>query len=616
MRFLSAMLLLLAVSARAQVIDADVAVRVQPLESPARPGQNLTWVITALNLGPAHAQDVVVTVALPGEVVNIPPFSLACTNGHPIRCTIPILEPNSTSGVAFINGKAPAAPGTYFVTATISSSTHDPNPGNNTVELTVIVSDVPDASVSLVRFPTDRILAGEHRVVRVGLGTGSRVLHDARVTLEATGATVASIEPPPGFTCAGAVCTASVFGPQSGGFLVELVAPDRDDGGTVTFEADVRSSDPDFNPNNNHALQQAFIVKRFPVTTIADSGAGSLRQAIVDASRSGFSAPGQIVFRLPAPVVIRPETPLPPLSGIVSVDGSQGVEIRGDLQREGDGLTIDDVCEVRVSGLTIDGFPRNGINIGGARLCGGVEFPPVIIENNEIRANERGIGGSGTDTVWINGNVIGDNRRSAIFLYGGRVAEIRDNFIGVTRDGAAAPNGASGIYVALFSADITNNVIANNGDFGIAVSAFAPAIGIRQNRIFGNGQTAIDVGLDLESPNGDDTQRAMLNHPVLIDAHYDPAAKKTIVRGHYETQRNNGNVVVEIFSSSSLNARGHAEARQFLGRTTVASGHDFEFAADGDLTGQFIAATATVEDFLTVVRDVTSELSAPVQVSP
>ena len=43
---------------------------------------------------------------------------------------------------------------------------------------------------------------------------------------------------------------------------------------------------------------------------------------------------------------------------------------------------------------------------------------------------------------------------------------------------------------------------------------------------------------------------------------------------------------------------------------------EFEFAATGDLRGQWIAATTTIEDSLTIVRDVTSELSVALRVSP
>jgi hypothetical protein len=479
----------------------------------------------------------------------------------------------------------------------------------------ITAQDAPDLRVSIGR-GADRILPGETRTIGIGVGTGS-VAHDVRVTLNATGgATIAGIMPPAGFTCNGAVCTAATFGPQSGSFKASLVAPNRNDGGTIGLEADISSTDEDVNPANNHASSALALWAQFFVDNTDDSGPGSLRQAMRDSASTAFTYPTRIVFRVPASATIHPRSPLPPLGGIVNIDATgQGVEIRGDLQPDGDGVNLDSICEARIRGLAINGFARNGVNIGHSLVCGGVEFPPVVIAGNAIGFNERGIGGSDTDTIWISGNEIGNNRRSGIFLTGGRVVDISENFIGVTRDGAPAPNGASGIYVSLFSASITGNVIANNTDFGIAVSALAPAIGIRHNRIFDNGHTAIDVGLDLESPNGDDAHRAMLNHPVLVDARYDPVTDKTIVRGRYDTERNNGDVALEFFASTALNARGHAEAQRFLGELKIFTSRDFSFSADGDLTGQWIAATATMEDSLTVVRDVTSELSAAVRVS-
>ena len=75
-------------------------------------------------------------------------------------------------------------------------------------------------------------------------------------------------------------------------------------------------------------------------------------------------------------------------------------------------------------------------------------------------------------------------------------------------------------------------------------------------------------------------------------------------------------MVFEFFASVALN-HGHAQSERFLGELKTFRAHgDFEFSADGDLTGQWIAATATIEDSLTIVRDVTSELSNAVQVSP
>jgi len=104
----------------------------------------------------------------------------------------------------------------------------------------------------------------------------------------------------------------------------------------------------------------------------------------------------------------------------------------------------------------------------------------------------------------------------------------------------------------------------------------------------------------------------------IVDAHYDAAANKTIVRGRYETERIlDGIVVLEFFASSTRNARGHAQAERFLGDLRTFQSHaDFEFSADGDLTRQWIAATATIESFSQFNRDVTSELSDAIQVTP
>jgi hypothetical protein len=492
------------------------------------------------------------------------------------------------------------------------------------VALTLLSSigaqDAPDLRIFVGKI-TDRIGPGETRSIAFTVDP-TAVAHDVRVAIEVTGgATIAGITAPAGFTCNGTVCTAATFGPQAGVIRVTFVAPDRNDGGTIGVDAVISSNDQDANPSNNHVAAAMAMWAQYFVDNADDSGPGSLRQALRDSASTAFTYPTRIVFRVPNPSTIHPRSPLPPLGGILTIDATgKGIELRGDLQQEGDGINLESICEARVHGLTITGFPRNGVNIGHSLTCGGVEYPPVIINDNAIGFNERGIGGGEIGTVWVGGNEIGNNRRSGIFL-GGGVADIRDNVIGVTRDGAFAPNGASGIYVNLFSANIEKNVIANNQHFGIAVSALSPSIHMRENLIYANGQTAIDYGLDLETPNGDDgggtdVRRPMLNHPVLIDAHYDAVTNKTMVRGHYESKRATTDVVIEFFASPSLSVTGHAEARQFLGKLKIFSQHDYEFAFDGDLTSQWIAATATFEDSLSIVRDATSELSGPIRVSP
>src|SRR5262245_35476930 len=57
----------------------------------------------------------------------------------------------------------------------------------------------------------------------------------------------------------------------------------------------------------------------FLVTNNTDSGAGSLRQAILDANANG--GVDQIAFNLPAGLVISPLTPLPMINGSLIIDG-------------------------------------------------------------------------------------------------------------------------------------------------------------------------------------------------------------------------------------------------------------------------------------------------------
>jgi hypothetical protein len=62
----------------------------------------------------------------------------------------------------------------------------------------------------------------------------------------------------------------------------------------------------------------------FTVTTTADSGPGSLRQAIIDSNGNGATIADDITFAIPGtgPHVITVASPLPAISGLVTIDGT------------------------------------------------------------------------------------------------------------------------------------------------------------------------------------------------------------------------------------------------------------------------------------------------------
>jgi hypothetical protein len=208
---------------------------------------------------------------------------------------------------------------------------------------------------------------------------------------------------------------------------------------------------------------------------------------------------------------------------------------------------------------------------------------------------------------------------------------VSHNRIGVqAHSDAPLPNGNSGVYIGPGGAGSTvgvlqpnspfddGNVIAFNGQMGVAVAAGVDNVDIHQNHIWGNGGLAIDIGLDGPSSAG------LVPTPVLTLAHYDPAANQTVVEG--DVARPQGpslNEQIELFASDAPALSGAGEAQRPLGLIRVPVGH-FRFTVAGNLTGQFITATHT--RFNPTGFDVigegtgngeltsTSEVSMPIQV--
>src|SRR5262249_28374341 len=149
----------------------------------------------------------------------------------------------------------------------------------------------------------------------------------------------------------------------------------------------------------------------------ADSGPGSLRQAILDAN----NAPGldTISFAIPGDGVqtISPATELPAIADPVLIDGSSQpgyagtplIELAGQAGGAADGLVITGTGST-IRGLAIDGFLT-----GSAIVISGPAATGNVIESNIIDAdptgqrpgpNQHGIdlsGGASDNTIGGNG---------------------------------------------------------------------------------------------------------------------------------------------------------------------------------------------------------------------
>ena len=224
------------------------------------------------------------------------------------------------------------------------------------------------------------------------------------------------------------------------------------------------------------------------VTNTNDSGAGSLRDAILWAN----SNPGRdtILFDIPGdgPHTISPASELPTITEAVVIDGwSQNggtppatplIELSGSNAGDSDGLIITG-SNVEVRGLAINNWSQGvGIEIFDARdnwiysnLIG------TNLDGTAASANKYGIWighslNSGNNIIGTNGDGIADSiegnlisgntLQGIIFFSSSNI--VAGNHIGTNLDGTAAiANGEDGIFIFRGG----NNIIGTNGD-GIA----------------------------------------------------------------------------------------------------------------------------------------------------
>jgi YVTN family beta-propeller protein len=207
----------------------------------------------------------------------------------------------------------------------------------------------------------------------------------------------------------------------------------------------------------------------FVVTTVADGGPGSLRQAVLDANTN--PGPDYIEFNIPGsgPHTISPTSSLPPLTNPVVLDattqpgfsGTPVVELEGSGAGAGVGGLVITAGSSTVRGLAINRFSTFGIHVMGSGN--------TVIEGNYV----------GTD---LSGSVDQGNGSVGVF-----VTDSQNNTVG-------------GFFAT------TGNLISGNGGHGVAISGpTATGNVVRGNRIGTDVSGSVSIpnngGVRLLSPN-------------------------------------------------------------------------------------------------------------------
>lgn len=332
------------------------------------------------------------------------------------------------------------------------------------------------------------------------------------------------------------------------------------------------------------AVEARLLFATFVVDTTADSGPGSLREAIVGANANDAVAPvdDEILFNIaPAgPHTIGVLSQLPEITGNVTIDAttqpgyepSRGPVIVLDGRAAGagaSGLRIASTGPTAASnliGLAVAGFAGNGLEISGRW--------------NSVAHSRFGADPAGS---------------------------------------AAGPgNGGHGVLITGGNNLLVENTIASNGLDGVAVAGGSVGNTLAPNTYFSNAGMPIDLGDDGPTANdpadADDGANRRQNSPVItsIAPAAAPASGFT-VSGTVDTTPN---MLVEVvlYSSPTGDGEGRAVLAVLPPQVTDASG-SATFAANlpAAAPGDWLTATVTSYAFSGETSEAnTSEFSPPV----
>lgn len=195
---------------------ADLSITNTAAPNPVLAGSNITYTVVVKNNGVAAASTVVFSEPIPANTtfVSVAPSPAAGWTCGVVAGTLSCSNPTvaagaSTTFTVVVKVNALTAAGTVISdTASVASSTTDPNPNNNDATATVVVATAgqSDFSVTSTASPSAIVTAGNNisytqQVINNGPAAGAATFTDAMPP----GTTFVSFTPPAGWNCGASI---------------------------------------------------------------------------------------------------------------------------------------------------------------------------------------------------------------------------------------------------------------------------------------------------------------------------------------------------------------------------------------------------------------------------
>ena len=249
--------------------SADVAIVKTGAPNPVTAGNTLTYTLDVVNHGPSDAQDVTVSDPLPAQVTYQSLTSTAGTTcseaSGTVSCDLGTLAIYGTQTITIITTANSAGTDSFTNTATVSSSTTDPDHTNNTASFTSNELESADMVITKVGSPNP-VVAGNHLTYTLeATNRGPSLATDVTVSdpLPAE-TTLASVTTSAG-TCLSASTVSCSLGDLPAGETVTIVitvtvGADVPLFSRITNTATVDSTTPDPTTSNRTAVEHTDVV--------------------------------------------------------------------------------------------------------------------------------------------------------------------------------------------------------------------------------------------------------------------------------------------------------------------------------------------------------------------
>ena len=444
----------------------NLQVTLTAVPEPVNQTQNLTYTITLANIGASPTTAITLTNTLPVSGITF----ISATGGvTPVgnTLTFPAVDLDRGATTTYTIVVQANTPGTISDTATATYTDETDNPPIDPTTLTDTVPSTINPVANLVltatAAPTTLIEGQDLTYTDTVLNNGPSPSTGVILT-DTLPAGVTFISATGGVTPVGNVLTFNLGTLAVNAQAIVTIVVQPVAAGTLVNNVKVTSTTTDLDTTTNTATVSTSVAEGFIITNTNDSGAGSLRQVLLNVNGSANPASITIGVEIPGPgpYVIQPTSPLPVIAHPLVLNATPATGFSGTAPLVIDGSLIPaspapanvaltpglldvNAPNVVLRGLTISGFAGFGVVLGvqsgndtlsddniGTNVNGTAVVAPNTIGGVLVLSAGNTIGSTTTqDTNAISGNAYG------VYLSGtGATAnKVIGNLIGTDRSG-------------------------------------------------------------------------------------------------------------------------------------------------------------------------------------